>query len=147
VKTSQAGLDLIAHFEGFSSVAYPDPGSGGDPWTIGYGHTKGVKPGDTCTKEQALTWLAEDVEDAERTVARLVTVDLTQNQFDSLVSFVFNCGAGNFERSTLLKMVNAGSPNEAAQQFGRWTKAAGRELAGLVRRRHDEAAMFSGELA
>jgi lysozyme len=145
MKTSQSGLDFIAEHEGLELTAYPDPGSGGEPWTIGVGHTGGVKPGDTCTKHEALQWLAEDVETAEKAVNRLVKVDLTQDMFNSLVSFVFNCGAGNFEKSTLLKLLNAGDYDGAKGQFPRWNKAAGREMAGLTKRRHAEAALFDGE--
>lgn len=145
MKTSQAGLDFIAEHEGLELTAYPDPGSGGEPWTIGVGHTGGVKQGDTCTKHEALQWLSEDVETAENAVNRLVTVELTQSQFDALVSFTFNCGAGNLASSTLLKMVNDEYYDGAKRQFPRWNKAAGREMAGLTKRRHAEAALFDGE--
>jgi lysozyme len=145
MKTSQAGLDFIAEHEGLELTAYPDPGSGGEPWTIGVGRAHGVKQGDTCTKHEALQWLAEDVETAEKAVLRMVDVPLSQNQFDALVSFVFNCGAGNFEKSTLLKLLNAGDYDGAKGQFPRWNKAAGREMAGLTKRRHAEAALFDGE--
>jgi len=145
MKTSQSGLDFIADHEGLELTAYPDPGTGGEPWTIGVGHTGGVKPGDTCTKHEALQWLAEDVETAENAVNRLVKVELTQDMFNSLVSFVFNCGAGNFEKSTLLKMLNAGDYAGAKGQFPRWDKAAGKVMAGLTKRRHAEASLFDGE--
>lgn len=145
MKTSTAGLDFIADHEGLSLIAYGDPATGGEPFTIGVGRAHGVNPGDTCTKEQAMRWLAEDVETAENALSRLVNVNLTQNQYDALVSFVFNCGAGNFEKSTLRKMVNAGDFEGAEQQFARWNRAAGREMAGLTRRRHAEAALFDGE--
>lgn len=144
MKASQAGLDLIAYFEGYSPSAYPDPATGGQPWTIGHGHTKGVLPGDRCDRATALHWLAEDVAEAEAAVDRLVTVNLTQEQFDGLVSFTFNCGAGSLQSSTLLKMVNAGDFDGAEGQFARWNQGAGRVMAGLVKRRHDEAAMFAG---
>ena len=145
MKTSQSGLDFIADHEGLELVAYPDPGTGGEPWTIGVGHTGGVKPGDTCTKHEALQWLAEDVETAEKAVLRMVDVPLSQNQFDALVSFVFNCGAGNFEKSTLLRLLNDLDYDGASEQFQRWNRAAGREMAGLTKRRHAEAALFDGE--
>lgn len=145
MKISQAGLDLIARFEGLSLSAYADPATGGQPFTLGFGHTKGVLPGDTCDRALAAHWLAEDVAEAEAAVDSLVKVDLTQEQFDSLVSFTFNCGAGNLEKSTLLKMVNAGDFDGAEGQFARWNQGAGRVMAGLVKRRHDEAAMFAGK--
>ena len=147
MQTSERGLEFIAEHEGLELHAYPDPGSGGDPYTIGYGHTRGVKPGDTCTKEQALEWLREDVDEAERAIDRLVTVSLTQDQFDALVSFVFNLGAGNFGSSTLLKRINMGDFAGAADEFPRWNRAAGRVMAGLTKRRHAEAALFAGEFA
>lgn len=147
MRTSERGLEFIAEHEGFSNVAYPDPGSGGEPWTIGYGRAHGVKPGDVCTKEQAMQWLREDVQDAERTIERLVKVELTDEQHAALVSFIFNVGAGNFERSTLLRMVNARNFDGAAAEFPRWNRASGRVLAGLTKRRHAEAAMFAGEYA
>lgn len=145
MKTSQSGLDFIADHEGLELTAYPDPGSGGEPWTIGVGHTGGVKPGDTCTKHEALQWLAEDVETAEKAVLRMVDVPLSQNQFDALVSFVFNCGAGNFEKSTLRRLLNDLDYDGAKGQFPRWDKAAGKVMAGLTKRRHAEAALFDGE--
>ena len=147
MKTSQRGLDFIAEHEGCELTAYPDPGSGGEPWTIGVGHTGGVSPGDTCTTAQALHWLAEDVAEAEAAIARLVKVELTQDQFDALTSFIFNLGAGNFAGSTLLKMVNAGNFDGATGQFVRWDRAAGRVMAGLTKRRLAEAALFQSEFA
>ena len=147
MQTSERGLEFIAEHEGLELHAYPDPGSGGDPWTIGYGHIRGVKPGDTCTAEQAMQWLREDVAEAEQAIERLVKVDLTQGQFDALVSFIFNLGAKNFGDSTLLKMLNAGNFEGAEGQFQRWDKAAGRVMAGLTKRRHAEAALFAGEFA
>jgi lysozyme len=145
MKTSQVGLDFIAEHEGLKLTAYPDPGTGGEPFTIGVGRAHGVKPGDTCTKHEALQWLAEDVETAEKAVLRCVSVPLNQEQFDALVSFTFNCGAGNLASSTLLKLLNNGDYAGAKEQFQRWNKAAGREMAGLTKRRHAEAALFDDE--
>lgn len=147
MRTSERGLEFIRDHEGCVLAAYPDPGTGGEPWTIGVGHTGGVKPGDTCTEAQAMAWLAEDVRDAEDAVNRLVKVPLTQDQFDALVSFAFNVGAGNLGGSTLLKLVNAGDFDGAAAQFPRWNRAAGQVLAGLTKRRLAEAALFAGEFA
>lgn len=146
MKTSDAGLAFIAEHEGLRLTAYPDPGTGGDPWTIGVGHTgPDVYPGKTITQDEAMELLREDVASAERAVDRLVTADITQNQFDALVSFTFNCGAGNLEKSTLLKKVNAEQFDAAAAEFLRWDMAAGRHLAGLTKRRHAEAALFQDE--
>lgn len=139
---SDKGIAMIIRFEGMKLEAYPDPGTGGAPWTIGVGHTGGVKEGDTCTEDQAIDWLREDCQDAESCLDDHCDVELTQNQRDALISFIFNLGCGNFKSSTLLKLLNAGNYDAAAQQFMRWTHAAGRELAGLKTRRELEAKFF-----
>jgi lysozyme len=140
---SDRGLDLIKGFESLSLTAYPDPGTGGDPWTIGYGHTGGVQPGDTCTDAEATDWLRADCGSAEQCIDAHIDVEVNQNQRDALISFIFNVGCGNFKGSTLSKLINAGNFEAAAGQFGRWNKAAGRVLAGLTRRRAAEAELFS----
>jgi lysozyme len=137
---SKTGLHLTQQFESCRLVAYPD--SKGVP-TIGWGHTFGVKLGDTCTQEQADAWLMQDVQHSVLTVNRLVTVQLTQPEFDSLCDFVFNCGSGNFASSTLLKLLNAGDYQGAAHEFERWDKSGGKELAGLLRRRVAEEQEFA----
>ena len=139
---SDRGLELIAQFEGLRLKAYPDPATGGEPWTIGVGHTGGVKPGDTCTEAEAMAWLREDCAEAEAAVDRYIDVEINQNQRDALISFIFNLGAGNFKSSTLLNLVNAGNFQAAAQQFLRWNKAAGKVMAGLTHRRIAEADLF-----
>lgn len=139
--TSQKGLDLIKSFEGLRLSAYRCPA---DIPTIGYGTTAGVKMGDTITKERAEELLREDVARFESQVLRLVKVPLTQGQHDALVSFVYNLGAGNLSNSTLLRLLNAGDYAGAAAQFDRWNKAGGKVLAGLVRRRAAERALFEG---
>jgi lysozyme len=139
---SQKGLDLIKSFEGLRLSAYKCPA---DVWTIGYGTTAGVKPGQTITKERAEELLREDVKRFEAQVLRLAKVPLTQGQFDALVSFTYNLGAGNLSNSTLLRLLNAGDYKGAAAQFDRWTKAGGKELPGLVRRRAAERALFEGK--
>ena len=108
----------------------------------GYGTTAGVKQGQTITKERADELLREDVARFEAQVLRLVKVPLTQGQFDALTSFVYNLGAGNLGNSTLLRLLNAGDYKGAAAQFDRWNKAGGKVLAGLVRRRAAERALF-----
>lgn len=156
MQTSDRGLEFIKHHEGLETKAYPDPGSAdGHPWTIGVGHTKGVKKGDTCTVAQAMEWLREDVRTAEAAVLRLVKVPLTQAQFDALVSFVFNVGADEdadtlaegLGDSTLLRMLNSGDYFGAAVQFDRWNKNDGRVMAGLTTRRKAERDMFETGLA
>ena len=151
MQISEAGLELLKEHEGLVLHAYPDPGSvDGNPWTIGYGHTRGVKRGDVCTAEQADAWLREDVQAAEAAVERLVKVPLTQGQFDALVSFVFNLGADEdadtaaegLGDSTLLRKLNAGDYEGAARQFPLWNKNDGRVMAGLTRRRLHEQRLF-----
>lgn len=141
---SDAGLNLIKRFEGLRLTAYDD---GVGVQTLGYGHTRGVKAGDTCTQEQADEWLREDVADATAAVARLVTADLTQSQRDALISIVFNIGEGAFERSTLLRKLNAGDYEGAANEFPRWNKGGGRVLAGLVKRRAAERELFMSTMS
>lgn len=138
---SQAGIDLIKRFEGLRLKAYPDPATGGEPWTIGIGHTGGVRPGDVITEARAEQLLRQDVGRFERAVARLCPIT-TQPQFDALVSFAFNVGEGNLESSTLRKLHNAGDYAGAAGQFERWNRAAGKIMTGLTRRRAAEAQLY-----
>ena len=142
MKTSEAGIDLICHYEGVRLKAYPDPATGGDPWTIGYGSTKNVHPGMVITLDEARQRLREDLEEAEQAVLRHVTAPLDQSQFDALVSLVFNIGEGNFSKSTLLKKLNARDYFGAASEFVRWNKAAGKPMLGLTRRRAAERDHF-----
>ena len=134
-----AGLELIKEFEGCKLTAYLD--SVGVP-TIGYGHTKGVKIGLRCTQEEADAWLLEDLKDAETCVNGAVTVPLTQNEFDALVSFVFNFGCTKFRCSTLLRKLLDSDYDGAALEFRRWDRAGGQVLAGLTRRRAAEERLF-----
>lgn len=133
------GLNLIKEFEGLKLQAYKCPA---DIWTIGYGHTAGIGPDDVITEAQANSLLCQDVAASERAVNQYVHVPLTQNQFDALVSFVFNLGVGSFRTSTLLKKLNAGDYDGTAQEFGRWIHAGGKALPGLVRRREAERVLF-----
>ncbi len=147
--TSDKGLDLIKLSEGLETEAYPDPGNRvtGEPWTIGYGHTRGVHRGDTCTEAQASDWLREDLQAAEGAVRHLVGVPLGQRQFDALASFVFNIGAAAFGNSTLLRLLNAGDTTGAAEQFKRWNRGADGVLPGLVTRRAAERDLFLSQEA
>ena len=113
--------------------------------TNGYGHTKGVKPGQTITKKQAEKYLRDDVDEAVKTVQESVKVPLKQNEFDALVSFVYNVGPGAFKCSTLLKCLNSGDFDGAAGQFGRFVYSKQRRLRGLVYRREKERKMFVGK--
>jgi lysozyme len=139
MKYSQNGLRMTETFEGLRLNAYLD--GGGVP-TIGYGHTHDVKLGDTCTQEQAEQWLEEDIASSEYDVNRLVKVDLTQDQFDALVDFVFNLGASQFARSTLLLKLNLHDYKGAAAEFKRWCFDNGKVVAGLVKRRAAEEQLF-----
>lgn len=137
------GLALIKKFEGLRLQSYPDPGTGGDPWTIGYGSTgPNVKPGMTITADQAEKLLLNDLVRFEQGVTQQCPV-VTDNQFSALVAFAFNVGLGNLQTSTLRKMHNAGDYAGAAGQFGKWTRAAGKVLPGLIKRRAAESALYS----
>ena len=139
-QVAAAGLAIIKDFEKYRGEAYlPTPK---DVWTIGWGHTRNVEEGDTCTVEQAEEWLRADCYDAERAVNRLVHVELTQNQFDALTSLVFNIGSTNFATSTIRKLLNVQDFAAAAEQFPRWNKQKGKVLNGLTRRRKIERALF-----
>lgn len=147
MQISARGLKLIADFEGLRLSAYPDPGSGGEPWTIGYGTTvypngDKVKKGDVISQEQALDYLKDDVRKFSDAVNRLVRVPVNQNQFDALVSFTYNLGEGALARSTLLTKLNSHDYRSAADEFGKWIYASGRILPGLVRRRNAERDLF-----
>jgi len=139
---SNRGLALIAKFEGLKTSAYPDPKSGGEPWTIGCGHTAGVKAGDVCTKEEALNWLREDCAEAEECVDAYINVPLTQNQRDALISFCLNLGCRAVKNSTLFNLLNAGNTDAASKQFIRWVSPGSNVEAGLRRRREAEMALF-----
>ena len=139
-KTSTNGLNLIRRFEGEKLTAYRCPAG---IWTIGVGHTgPDVYSGLTITEERSLELLRADVSTFEAAVNSLVRVPLNQNQFDALVSFVFNVGNGALKGSTLLRKLNAGDYEGAAKEFGRWTKALGQTLTGLIKRRAAEAGLF-----
>ncbi len=142
MKISQKGIDLIKQFEGVSLKAYPDPGTGGEPWTIGYGHTGGVKKGDAITQAQAEDLLRKDLIKFEAGVSNALTAETTQNQFDAMVSLAYNIGLGNFTKSTLLRKHNARCWQCAAAQFGVWRNAGGKVMNGLIRRRAAERELY-----
>jgi lysozyme len=136
---SQQGLALTEKFEGCRLSAYQDSVG---VWTIGYGHTKGVKEGATCTLEEAQQWLQEDVEMAVKDVNQHLEVDVNQGEFDAMVDFTFNLGCGAFNGSTLLRLVNSGDLANAANEFEKWDHAGGKVVAGLLRRRLAEKEEF-----
>lgn len=133
------GINIVKFYEGLRLQAYLCPA--GIP-TIGYGHTKGVKLGDTCTREQAEKWLETDFFTAKQEVKAVVKVPLKENQLDALASFVFNLGARKFSQSTLLKKLNAGDYSGAAAEFDKWVFAGKVKLNGLVKRRASERQLF-----
>ncbi len=139
MKTSDNGINLIKKFEGLKTKAYKCPSG---VWTIGYGHTSGVKSSDTCTMEQAIEYLKRDLIKFEYDINKLVKVELNQNQFDSLVSFVFNIGSKKFEDSTMLKFINKKNFTLAAGQFDRFVYSKGVKLNGLEKRRKAEKELF-----
>jgi lysozyme len=101
--------------------------------------------GDTCTQEQAEAWLEEELIEYENYVNEAVQVPLEQNQFDALVSWTYNLGPSNLNKSTMLKVLNASAYEDVPAQIKRWNKAGGKVLEGLVRRREAEALLFKGE--
>jgi lysozyme len=142
MKMSGAGIAaLTKRFEGLVLHVYPDPGTGGAPWTAGYGHTgPDVKPGMAVTQAMADAWLKKDLAHAEARVCQLVIPDLSQHEFDALADFEYN--TGRLESSTLLVKVNAQAFDAAMREFGKWVLAHGKKLNGLVQRREQEAAWF-----
>ncbi len=142
MKISQAGLDAIKAHEGLRLLAYPDPATGGEPWTIGYGRARGVREGQQITTDEAERFLREDLAWVEKCIADTIRVPLTQPQYDALCSLIYNIGAGGFQTSTLARKLNAGDYAGAADEFSRWDKAAGQRMAGLATRRAAERSMF-----
>ena len=142
MKISAEGLSLIKKFEGCELEAYK---CAAGVWTIGYGSTKGVKEGDTITQEGADKLLTEEMHEYEGYINDMVTVDLKQNEFDALVSWVFNLGPSNLSSSTLLNRLNNKMFDDVPNQIKRWNKAGGEVLQGLVRRREAEALLFEGK--
>lgn len=144
MKTSKNGIQLIKSFEGCRLKAYKCPAN---VWTIGIGHTgtvngKPITEGMTITELMAETLLAIDLQKFENAINTKVKKPLTQNEFDGIVSFVFNVGIGAFEQSTMLKLLNQGNFELAAKQFDRWIYAKGKVLNGLKQRRAAEKALF-----
>ncbi len=141
---SSKGLNLIKKYEGFKPLKHLCPA--GIP-TIGYGHVlkKGEEDYKEISKNKAEELLSQDVKIAESTIKKNVMVKLTQNQFDALVSLVYNWGSGNFLRSNLLKKLNAGDYNDVISRFRTIIKANGKILPGLVNRREEEIRLFLQE--
>jgi lysozyme len=138
---SASALDLAKQFEGCRLEAYLCPA---EKWTVGYGHTgPDVYKGLTISQDRAEQLLKLDMQGAQSTVNNMVEPQINQNQFDALCDFVYNCGAGNFQSSTLLKLVNAKDFKGAKDEFGKWNKGGGKVLPGLTKRRAAEAELFA----
>ena len=141
---SENGYAIIRDAEGFRSTAYLDTGG---VWTIGFGTIKypngtSVKKGDTCTKNEAEQWLKNDCVWVDACLDKNVKVNLNQNQFDALASFVYNVGETAFVKSTMLTLINQNSWTSAASQFDRWVFDNGKRIQGLVNRRTKEKSLF-----
>ncbi len=139
MKISENGLELIKKFEGCETTAYQDSVG---VWTIGFGHTKGVEEGQTCSIEDAESMLADEMDEYEGYINNMVKVELQQHEFDALVAWVYNLGPTNLGESTMLKVLNGGQFDRVPDEMNRWTRAGGKILEGLVRRRQAESLMF-----
>lgn len=145
MELSQNGLNFIKAHEGLRLYAYQDSGG---IWTIGYGTTTAagvgtIKEGMRITEAVAEMWLHKSLASYEATVNKGMTREATQNQYDAMVSLCYNIGAGGFLKSTVLRKFNAGDFEGAMKAFALWNKAGGKVLDGLIKRRRDEAALFS----
>lgn len=149
MKYSHKATKLIKHFEGLRLKSYKD---GGGKWTIGWGHTKRVFEGMRITQPEAEEFLVQDMDEHAFELDRMLKVPVYQNQYDALLSLVFNMGAPKIETSTLIKMINEGNDN-AVKQFSRWIHGLDEKtglkgpVQGLIRRRAAEQELFeTGEL-
>ncbi|MGA7966799.1 MAG: lysozyme [Gammaproteobacteria bacterium] len=132
-------MALVQKFEGLRLSAYKD--SGGTV-TIGWGHTTDVEPGTECTRAQAMDWLRDDIQSAVVQIQDTVTVQLTQNQFDALVSWVYNLGGASWRYSQALRMLNSGRYRQCIAHMALYDRCDGRRLPGLARRRAAEVALW-----
>ena len=142
---NEHGIEIVKSFEGLSLKPYLCPAN---VWTVGYGATRSSTGGpidldmEPISEAEAETLLIRDLESSEGWVSRLIKTALTENQYSALTSFTFNVGAGALQRSTLRMKLNRGEFQNAADEFPKWRMAGGRILAGLVRRRAAERALF-----
>jgi lysozyme len=142
MQISEEGKNLIKKFEGCELEAYK---CAAGVWTIGYGHIKTAVEGMKIDQATANELFDEEMGEYETYVNTAVTVPLSQNQFDALVSWVFNLGNGNLNASTMLKVINSGDHAGVPAQIKRWNKAGGKVLEGLIRRREAEALLYEGQ--
>tara|TARA_R100000541_G_scaffold31877_2_gene40698 strand:- start:160 stop:600 length:441 start_codon:yes stop_codon:yes gene_type:complete len=141
MKTSGEGIALIKKFEGCKLESYQ---CSANVWTIGYGHTAGVEEADEITQQEADVFLEDDLHEFEKYVHKYINTPLDQNEFDALVAWTYNLGAGNLRESTLRTSINTGA-SDVPYQIKRWNRAGGKVLNGLVRRREAEALLWAGE--
>ena len=141
MKISEEGKSLIKKFEGCELEAYK---CAAGVWTIGYGHIKTAVEGMKIDQATADELFDEEIVEYENYVNTTVSVPLSQNQFDAIVSWVFNLGNGNLQASTMLKVINSGDHAGVPAQIKRWNKAGGKVLEGLIRRREAEALLYEG---
>jgi lysozyme len=143
MKTSMAGVNAIKQFEGLRVKTYRDIAG---KLTIGYGHLvkegDGIVEGEIISVVEATAFLVRDLEWAEQCITKNVHTQLTQNEFDALVSFVYNVGCPNFSHSTMLLYLNNGNKNAAGQEFVKWKFAGGVNSPGLLARREKERDIF-----
>ena len=132
-------MNFIGHWEGCELKAYR---CSAGVWTLGYGHTEGVKEGDTCTAEEAASWLVEDIESRQKALAHYVNKPVTEGQFIALTSLVFNVGVNAVLKSKLLRKLNTGDFEGAAEEFLDFDLANGKKVPGLTRRRKAENELF-----
>lgn len=144
MKASENAYNLIRKFEGCKLFPYMDMVG---VWTVGYGSTTEVVPGEKISQAEAEDRLVEDIEVAEKCINDAVTVPLTQNQFDALVSWVYNLGCKRFRQSTMLQKINSKHWQEASVELRKWDMAGGRHVDGLMRRRAAESKLFDTQVA
>jgi lysozyme len=144
MKTSDRAIEQIANWEGFKAKAYLCPAS---VWTIGWGHTAGVKEGDTVTPEEELELLKKDLEEHEFYVSKhFKAVELTQSQFDAAVSFSFNAGPGNMRKSQWARLLLGGKVEAAAEAMANWGVKQFKAMPGLKKRRFIESLWLKGAI-
>ena len=140
LRLDEEGLNLIKRWEGLRLEAYL---CSANVWTIGYGHTRTAKPGMKITEKRANELLREDVRKFENLINRIVTVSLTQNQFNALVSWAFNVGEGAVRNSTLIRKLNSGDYDAVPTELMRWNKINGQVNRGLTNRRAAEVGLWA----
>lgn len=148
MRVSPVGQAIIKHYESVRLRAYPDPATGAAPWTIGYGHTRNVRPGDTCSQAQADAWLVQDLMSVEIALNDLITWPITQGQFDALASLAFNIGTGPFRPDAtdgdFDDFIKSGNLAEIRNRIAQFRMANGKVMYGLQKRRRAEQALWDG---